>query len=79
MSQLSDLIKPLDQMTEQELLERLRQVRHNREVLRPAARKRVEAVEKKASKVAVNKMDKLLGGLSASERDALIKQLQEGA
>lgn len=76
--QIKDLIKPMSSMTDEELLERLRQVRHNREHVRPAARKHVERAEAKQSRAKVSNTDKLVAKLSDAEREALIKQLQEG-
>lgn len=73
--QLNDLVKPLDQMTDEELLEHLRKVRHNREIVRPAARRYVEKAEKKESRGKVTKAEAMLDKLSAAEKEALIKML----
>ena len=75
--QIHDLVTPIDKLTDEELLERLRAVRHNREVVRPAARKRAEAPEKKASKARLSATTKLLSGLSDAERAALMEQLSK--
>ena len=77
--QLKDLVKPLDQQTDEELLERLRTVRHNREVARPVARKKAAKAEKKASISRVGTAEKLLAGLSEEEQLELLKQLTTGA
>ncbi len=76
--QLKNLTTTLSQMTDEQLLEKLRVVRTNREVIRAAVKKRTERVEKKASRGRVSATTKLLEGLSDDERQALIKQLQEG-
>lgn len=76
--QLTDLVQPIDKMSDDELLERLRQVRHSREVVRPAAKARVARVEKKVSRTRVKKSEDLLSGLSEAERNELIRQLTEG-
>jgi len=73
--QLKNLVKPLDQMSDDELIERLRTVRHNREVARPVARKRAERSEAKASRGKMSATEKLLAGLSPAEREQLLKQL----
>lgn len=73
---MSDLIKPIDQQSDEELLARLQQVRHNREVVRPAAVNIVAKVEKKASAKRTGAVGKLLEGMSPEEREALIKQLE---
>ena len=80
--QLFDLVKPITDMTDEELLEHLRKIRHNRTVVRPAARKHAERSETKAVRKATKKradgLDAVLGKLTEEERNALIKQL-EGA
>ena len=74
--QLQNLVRTLDSMSDDELLERLRIVRHSREVGRPTARKR-DAPERKASKARVSATTKLLDGLSDEERQALIERLSK--
>ena len=80
--QLLNLVKTLEQMTEDELLEHVRKMRHNRSVIRPAARRHSERAETKAtqkvSKKARNTLEAVMKQLSDAERDALIRQL-EGA
>jgi len=73
--QIADLVKPIDQCTDAELLERVRAMRHRRETLRPAARARVERVEKKATRAKINKTADLVGQLSDEERLKLIAML----
>ena len=75
--QLQNLVRTLDSMSDDELLERLRTVRHSREVGRPTARKRADAPERKASKARVSATTKLLDGLSDEERQALIERLSK--
>ena len=72
---LPQLIKPLDQQSDDELMERLRTIRYNREVIRPAAKRIVQKAKTKASRGRVSSVEKLLEGLSESEREALLKQL----
>lgn len=78
--QLKDLVKPIDQQTDEELLERLRIVRHNREVIRPAAAKRAERSSTKAARKQAASTDKLLEELTDAEREQLLAKLlaQEG-
>lgn len=80
---LVDLQKPLSEMTTEELLERVRQIRHNRFVERPAAKKRVDDAEKaegrRETKKAGTKVDKLLAGMSTEQIEALLKKLQGSA
>lgn len=75
--QTPELIKTLDQMTDDELLERLRTVRHNREVARPVAKKKADVAEKKTSRKRVSDMDKLLVGMTEEERQQIINSLSE--
>lgn len=74
MAQLSDLIVPIESMTDEELLERLRQVRHNRTVVRPARAKIIEKAEKKTVRKVVGKVK--VEALSAEEKAKLIEQLK---
>ena len=73
--QIHNLVKTIDQMSDDELLERIREMRHRRETLRPAARARVERVEKKTSRVRVNKTADLVDKTSEEERLKLIALL----
>ena len=75
--QLKNLVKTIDEMSDEELQERLRQIRHNREIVRPAAAKRVERAEAKTSRTRVSAAEKLLAGLSDAEREDLLKQLEQ--
>lgn len=77
---LKDLVKPLDEMSDEELHERLRNIKHNRSVERPAVKKRAadEKVkeEGRARRVAKSKVDKIVDKMSDDQRADLIKQLQ---
>jgi len=75
--QLKDLVKPIDQQTDDELLARLREIRHRREIIRPAARKHVERAETKASRGKVASTEKLLENLTDDERETLLAKLLE--
>ena len=74
--QLRDLVKPISEQTDDELLERLRQIRHNQEIVRPARAKIIEKVEKKASTQKMSKVGKLLEGLTDEQKAELLKQLE---
>ncbi len=80
--QLSDLVKPIDQMTDEELRERLRDIRHNRTVIRPASKKiKVKAAKKKEKVVvskAAKKVDNILSGLTPEQIKQLLLDLGEG-
>ena len=76
--QMTDLVKTIDNMTDEELLERVREMRHRRETLRPARADRVARVEKKTSRAKVNKTADLLDELSEEDRLKLIAMLTNG-
>lgn len=77
--QLSDLVKPIDQMTDEELMERLRTVRANRTTVRPAAQARAKRTAKKGMVTRLNKVDTLVDGMTEEQKQELIRQLMEGA
>jgi hypothetical protein len=74
--QLSNLVKPIDQCTNDELLERLRAVRHNREVARPVAAAKAAKVEKKSSVKKMSALEKLVDSMSDADRLKLIESLK---
>ena len=74
--QLKDLVRPLDSLSDEELLTRLREVRHRRETIRPAAKKHVERVEAKAARSRTSAVDKMLESMSEAEREELMNKLQ---
>jgi hypothetical protein len=74
--QLHDLIKPIDQLSTEELLERLRVVRHNREIARPVAAKAAAKAEKKGSARKMSALEKLVAGMSEADREKLIESLK---
>lgn len=65
-------------MTDEELIEKLRQVKTSREIIRSAVRKRTERSEKKASRGRVSATTKLFEGLTDEERAELIRKLSDG-
>ncbi len=73
--QILDLVKPLDQMTDEELQARVREIRHRRETARPVAKAKAERAEKKETRAAVGKVDKLVTNMSPEERAKLIALL----
>lgn len=73
--QLTDLVKPLDQCSDEELLERLRAIRHNRNTVRPAAKSHAKRAAKKGQQSRLNKVENLLSGLSEEERLQLLTEL----
>lgn len=76
--QLLDIVKPIEQMTDEELAEKLRRVRHNRDFVKPSSRAIVKRAAKKASNKKVSSADKLIDSLTPEEKRALIMQLSQG-
>lgn len=72
--QLKDLVKPIDQMSDDELMEKLRTMRHNRTTARPAAKAHAKREAKKGAQTRINKVEDLLKGMT---REDLIKLLGE--
>lgn len=72
--QLKDLVKPISEMSDDELMERLRTIRHNRVTVRPAAKAHAKREASKGAVTRMKKVDKLLEGLS---REEIIKLLGE--
>lgn len=75
--QIYDLVRTLDKMSEEELLEHVRAMRHRRETIRPAAAKRVERAEKKTVQARSKKTADLVSAMSEEERLKLIALLQQ--
>ena len=73
--QLNDLIKPIDQCTDEELLERLRMIRNNRNTIRPAGQARVKRAAKKGSQGRVSKVESMIDGMTEEQKQQLILQL----
>ncbi len=76
---LENLIKPMSDMTDEELTERLKQIRHNREVVRPAAKARHhrEQAKGKVSSKKVTQLETLLASMTPEERSKLIASIQD--
>ena len=75
--QTKNIVKRLDEMTDDELLDKLRTVRSNREVVRAASKKRIERADTKEARKVSKKMSTLFGSLSDEERQKLIEQLSK--
>lgn len=73
--QLHDLVKPIEEMSDEELRTRLIEIRHKREVVRPAAKKHVERAQKKGAVTRINKAADLFADMSEEEKAELIKAL----
>ena len=76
--QLKDLIKDISRMTDAELQEHVRGMRHNKYVARPAAAKRRSDERKKVVRKTTSAIDKMVGTLTPAQREELIRQLTQG-
>ncbi len=76
--QLLNLIKPLEEMTNEELQEHLRGTRHNRNFNKPAAKAHVKRAGKKTSRAKVTKTENMVDGMSHADKLKLIALLQQG-
>lgn len=76
--QLKDLVKPISEQTDEELQERLREIRHTRTVIRPAAAKHIERAEVKTTRKKLSAFEKLLEKMSPDERTEFMKKLEGG-
>ena len=76
---LPDLRKTIEQMSDEELLEALRQSRHRRTIERPAVAQRKERAQTKerrsAASILQRKLQKAFAGMSAEDQAKLIKEL----
>lgn len=73
--QLKDLVTPLDQLSDEDLLERLRTSRHNRTTARPALQYHVKRAAKKGSQTRVSKVESILEGLTDAQKLELLREL----
>lgn len=73
---LTDLVRTIPDMSDDELREHIRDIRHRREVIRPAAKARVERAEKKIVRGTNTSAAKAVAKLSDADRLALIKLLE---
>ena len=73
---LNDLVKPIEEMSEDELHALLMDIRRRKTIERPATKARVQKAEKKEGRVKVSSVEKMLAKLSPQEREELLKQLE---
>lgn len=75
MVQLQHLVTPIEDMTDEELKQRLFELRHRRETEKPKAARVVKKVAKKKATKEVNAVDKLLANLDPEQLALLMKDL----
>lgn len=72
--QLSDLVKPIDEMTDEELRDRLAEVRRRQSVERPSSTNRKKKAATKEVKKKLTPLEKMLDQLSPEELEQLLKE-----
>lgn len=75
--QLKDLVKPISEMSNDELLEHVRRIRQNRHIIRPAHKAHVERAEKKEARVREKKTANLFASLSEADKALLVAELMK--
>ncbi len=73
--QLQDLVKPMEQMSDEELLAKIRKVRQNRITLKPAAKAHEKRESKKGATGRISAAEKILAGMTPAQREAMMAQL----
>lgn len=73
--QLKDLYKDISELSDDELRARLQEIRHNRTVVRPAAKVREKKAASKGSVTRVNKLHALLEAMSPEDKKQLLLDL----
>lgn len=76
MAQLQDLIKKVEDMSEEELREHVRKLRHSRTVVRAAHKKHKAKPAKKAAKKKESLLDKDISKMSLDEKRQLLLLLE---
>ena len=75
--QLDDIIKPLNKMSEEELMKHLREVRHRRDSVRTVAKAKVTKAKGKAASKKLTGLANIMASMTPEERQQLIEQLGE--
>ena len=76
--QLEDLIAGFTQSSNNEAIELVREIRHNKSIAKPAAQKRAVKAQKKRTATAKSKASKLLKGLTKEQKADILKQFLKG-
>ena len=76
---LSDIVKHVSSMTEEELHEHVRSIRHNREVARLGKQAHTKRAAAKTSRKTAADINSKLESMSPEDRQALLELLEEQA
>lgn len=74
---LSHLVRDIRKMTDAELLEHVRRIRHSKYVDKPALAARKQKPAKQEAKSALMKVNRMMRDMSNSDREALAKLLEK--
>ena len=74
--QMQDLVKPISQCTDEELLIRIRTIRANRTTIRPAAKTHAKKAAKKGQQGRMSVVEKMMASMSEADRQAFIAELE---
>lgn len=74
----SDLLSPIESLTNSELIQRIREIRRRVQQEKPATAGRTQKKVKQEGRKVQTKIDKLLSALSPEELSSLLSQLSEG-
>ncbi len=77
MAQLLSLVKPIESMTDEELQQHLYNLRHRRDVEKPALGKHQKKEKKKERRKESSAAEKLLAKLSPEELAALLGEMDQ--
>jgi hypothetical protein len=75
---LKDLTKHVSSMTDEELREHVRKIRHTKYVAKPAKAKHEADAVKVETRQRASKVDKLIGGMSDADKRQLLLLLEGG-
>ncbi len=75
--QLQDIVTKIEDLTDDELLERIRKTRANRTTIRPAAKAHAKRAETKQTTAKHSKLNKLLNGLTPDQIAAIVADLEK--
>jgi len=76
MSRLRDLVKNVSNMTPDQLVAHVQEIRHNKYVAKPAVAKRAADVVKKEKNTAIRQTNSLLDDMTPEQKAELLKLLE---
>jgi len=77
MGTLETLVTSIENKTDEELKQMLLEIRQRRDIIRPAAKKRVEKIQEKETKKVKDKAADLLANLSIEDLETLLQGMKK--